>query len=260
MPTSNKYVVVVTRSNDKCAEFSAKVESLGFRTCKLPSIEIIGRKLSQTEDECIQDLFQNKFNWLVLTSPNGVQFLHNLVEQSKTTSKKLPSDLKIAVQGEGTSEKLQQMFARKADLLPKEFVGEALVAAFADQNLQGQRVLLAGASKTRGVLQAGLCEFGAVVSIVALYDTVSSNLSKVNLGELENLDSKTLVFTFFSPSAVTATQKLLIDKDHLLKQAKIVSVGPVTSRAIVEGQLQVSYEARDHSEAGVLDILKTQLK
>jgi uroporphyrinogen-III synthase len=240
------YTVVITRTLQKSLEFSEKIKSIGFPTEIIPSIEVIPRQLSREEQEIIIRLQLGGFDWLLLTSPNGVSTLKKaLLKFGKKNTVLLRNDQLIAVQGEGTLERLIQEFNRKPDLIPDTFVGEGLMDSFDSLEIRESSVLFAGSSKSRGVVQKYLIERGADVVSLDIYDTKSLAIDSEVVLELAEKNPKNLIFIFFSPSAFESTLKSFGSNRTVLASSNIVSIGPVTTRAI-----------NKHGEEGILEVLK----
>ena len=56
--------------------------------------------------------------------------------------------------------------------MPEEYVAESLVEAFADEDLQGKRILLPRAAVARDLVPVELTRRGATVDVVEAYRTV----------------------------------------------------------------------------------------
>ena len=81
----------------------------------------------------------------------------------------------VAAIGPGTAAELERHGVR-ADVLPEQFVAEALVEALAPIEVEGRRVLVARAAEARSLLPDALRERGAELDEVALYETVAEPL------------------------------------------------------------------------------------
>jgi uroporphyrinogen III methyltransferase/synthase len=126
-------------------------------------------------------------------------------------------------------------------------VAEGLIEALA--GVQTRRVLLARAAGARDVLVEALRARGAEVDVVALYETVAEPLSDEQLDGIERAD----YVTFTSSSTV----KFFLDAaaDRLAPEARIVSIGPVTSATLRERGLAPDVEASRHDIDGLVEAL-----
>jgi len=257
MEKRSDQTVVITRAAQQSDELVEQLRSNGFDSFLFPSLEIQKLKISEAAQSVLVDLMSGRFDWLIFTSVNGVEELKDALDE-KGLKSGIPKQTKIAAQGDKTSHKVNELLSRTCDLVPKQFVGEALVQAFSSVNINGKPVLLVGASKSRGVVQQGLKELGAELIELPLYETVCARNNSAKLDKLLQFDFSKLIFTFFSPSAFHFTIELLGNKRDLLKNSRILSIGPVTSKAVVESGFSVYIEASSHSEEGVLQALKSR--
>jgi uroporphyrinogen III methyltransferase/synthase len=111
-------------------------------------------------------------------------------------------------------------------------------------------VLVARAAEARDVLPEALAERGADVDVLALYDTVAEPLSDAQLERLAAAD----YVTFTSSSTVTFLLGAL-DGRGFPAQARVLSIGPVTSATAREQGLEVAVEASRHDIDGLVEAL-----
>ena len=153
----------------------------------------------------------------------------------------------VAAIGPGTAAELERHGVR-ADVLPEQFVAEALVEALAPIEVEGRRVLVARAAEARSLLPDALRERGAEVDEVALYETVAEPLGDAERAALE----RATYVTFTSSSTV----RFLLDSGVRPPEgARVVSIGPITSATAQEHGLTVHVEAERHDVEGLVDAL-----
>jgi uroporphyrinogen III methyltransferase/synthase len=113
----------------------------------------------------------------------------------------------------------------------------------------GRPVLVARAAEARDVLPDALRERGAEVDVVALYETVAEQPEPAALEAAQAAD----YVTFTSSSTV----RNLLDAvgDRFPRDARVVSIGPVTSQAAREAGLEVHVEAQRHDPSGLVAAL-----
>jgi uroporphyrinogen III methyltransferase/synthase len=126
-------------------------------------------------------------------------------------------------------------------------VAESLVEALADVPVEGRRVLVARASEARDVLPDALRERGAEVDVLPLYDTVAEQLTEAQLAAAAQAD----YVTFTSSSTV----RFFTQAGGQVNGARVVSIGPVTSKTARELGLPVDVEAERHDIDGLIDAL-----
>ncbi len=132
---------------------------------------------------------------------------------------------------------------------PSSFVAEALVEALAEVDVAGHKVLVARAAEARDVLPDALRERGAEVDVVALYETVREQPDPEAVEAAQSAD----YVTFTSSSTVRNLTEAL--GDRFPRDARVVSIGPVTSEAARDAGLEVHAEAERHDVDGLLAVL-----
>jgi uroporphyrinogen III methyltransferase/synthase len=152
----------------------------------------------------------------------------------------------IAAIGPGTAAALRE-HGVVADVIPERFVAEGLIDAL--NEVRVQRALIARAAEARDALPDALRQRGAEVDVVALYETVAEPLSDEQLARLAEAD----YVTFTSSSTV----RYLLERTggDRLGDARLVSIGPVTSAALRERGLEPHVEAKCHDIDGLIDAL-----
>jgi uroporphyrinogen III methyltransferase/synthase len=234
--------VVVTRARAQASGLADRLRELGADVVEAPTIAIAaaadgGRALAAALDRV------HEFDWLVLTSPNGV---------AATFDPHLPdvralAGVRVAAVGPGTVDALA---ARRvvADLVPEQFVAEGLLAAFPMPPDGGGTVLLAQAAAARDVLARGLAEMGWTVEVVEAYRSVPVAPDARTLARIGTADA----VTFTSSSTVTNLCRALGDEPL---PPVVASIGPVTSATIREHGHPVDVEAEVHTIDGLVDAL-----
>ena len=136
-----------------------------------------------------------------------------------------------------------------ADLLPERMVAESLAQALEELDLEGKPVLVARAAQAREVLPDALRRRGAKLDVVTLYETVAEAPDPEAVERAREAD----YITFTSASTVRNLVGAL--GGDLPGQARIVSIGPITSEAAREAGLEVAVEAERHDVDGLVEAL-----
>jgi len=110
-------------------------------------------------------------------------------------------------------------------------------------------VLVARAAGARDVLPDALRERGAEVDVVPLYETVREPPAEAEVERAQDAD----YVTFTSSSTVTNLLGAL--GDRFPRDARVVSIGPVTSETARAAGLSVEVEAERHDVDGLLAAL-----
>jgi uroporphyrinogen III methyltransferase/synthase len=237
-------VVAVTRARAQASGLAARLRELGAEVVETPAIRIEPRPLEGELLEAVRRI--GEYALVCLTSPNGVRLLFDALAESGQDARAL-AGATVAAIGLGTAAELERNGVR-ADVVPDQFVAEALVEALAPIEVDGRRVLVARAAEARSVLPDALSGRGAEVDDVALYETVAEPLGDPERSALE----RATYVTFTSSSTV---RFLLESGARPPDGARVVSIGPVTSATAQEHGLTVHVEAERHDVDGLVDAL-----
>ena len=250
--------VVVTRARAQASGLAKELRNLGAEVVELPAIRIE----SAIEGEEVRSAVERigDYSLIVLTSPNGVRLLFEAMRNAGLDARALGSSKKqqvekvgssdansgttVAAIGPGTARALAKC-GISADIVPERFVAESLVEALAEVDVAGKRVLVARAAEARDVIPEHLEGRGAEVDVVALYETVREEPSPQAVEAAQGAD----YVTFTSSSTVRNLTGAL--GERFPKDARIVSIGPVTSEAAREAGLEVDIEAERHDIDGL---------
>jgi uroporphyrinogen III methyltransferase/synthase len=237
--------VVVTRARAQASGLAATLRNLGAEVVELPAIRIEPRIESDEVREAVKSLIE--YSVICLTSPNGVRLLFEAMEAQDCDARAL-AGATVAAIGPGTARALAK-HGIQADVVPERFVAEALVEALADVKVKERIVLVARAAEARDVLPDALRERGAEVDVVALYKTVREQPTPEQAEAAQSAD----YITFTSSSTVTNLVEAL--GDRFPTDARVVSIGPITSLAARATGLRVDVEAERHDIDGLIAAL-----
>jgi len=240
--------IVVTRDRLQSSDLADPLESLGAEALLLPAIEIREPSNPRPLAEAIAKL--ESYDWLIFTSANGVRYFVDALDKSPHDLRMLKS--RICAIGPATKAAVEALHL-KVDLMPKEYVAESLIEAFAGENLQFRRILLPRAAVARDLVPRELGRRGATVDVVEAYQTVAP----ADLAERARavLARKPHWITFTSSS--TVTNFIAAAGREALSRMKIASIGPITSATLRENQIEPALEARPHTIAALVDALLT---
>jgi uroporphyrinogen III methyltransferase/synthase len=203
-------------------------------------------------DQAIRQIGQ--FNWVVLTSGNGVRALQERLDHLGLDARQL-AGVKVAAVGEATETELRQGLGIKPDLVPTRFVAESLAGELISQHdVRGKRILLLRADIARPALPRLLTEAGALVTEVVAYQTkVTDALPESVLSALR--EKRVDWVTFTSASTAQNLVALLGAEKDVLQGVRIASIGPITSDAARELGLTVAVEAAKATIQGLIQAL-----
>jgi uroporphyrinogen III methyltransferase / synthase len=242
--------VVVTRARAQASGLATTLRGLGAEVVELPAIRIEPRIDSEEVGAVAGAL--GVYELVCLTSPNGVRLLFEAMENAGVDARAL-AGVTVAAIGPGTARALAERGVL-ADVVPERFVAEGLLEALEGHAVDGTRVLVARAAEARDVLPDALRERGAEVDVLALYETVREQPSDEEIEAAQNAD----YVTFTSSSTVTNLTEAL--GDRFPKDARIVSIGPITSETIGAAGLKVDVEAKRHDIDGLLEALLNDVR
>ncbi|HET7508998.1 MAG TPA: uroporphyrinogen-III C-methyltransferase [Solirubrobacterales bacterium] len=237
--------VVVTRARAQASGLAETLRDLGAEVVELPAIRIEPRIESEEVREAVKSLIE--YSLVCFTSPNGVRLLFEAMKEQDCDARAL-GGATVAAIGPGTARALAA-HGIQADVVPERFVAEALVEALEGIEVRERVVLVARAAEARDVLPDALRERGAEVDDVALYETVREQPDPEQVEAAQSAD----YITFTSSSTVTNLVEAL--GDRFPADARVVSIGPITSLAARATGLRVDVEAERHDIDGLIAAL-----
>ena len=216
---------------------------------EIPFIEIRKPQSYRPLDDALKNI--KSYDWLILTSANGVEAMWERVRRLRITRRKL-KHLQIAAIGPATKQAIVK-HGLKVKMVPEEYVAESVVKGLRDK-VSGKRVVLIRAKVARDVIPEELRAAGAEVDVVEAYETVAPEKSRVRLHALmKNAARRPHVVTFTSSSTAKNFAELLGDaRAGLLKGVQFASIGPVTSATLGELQLPAAIQAREFTMGGLI--------
>jgi uroporphyrinogen-III synthase len=279
-----KVRILVGRARHQASALSAELRKLGAQVLEIPFIEIRKPRSYQPLDSALRNLAT--YDWLVLTSVNGVEAMGARMDKLKLADKIKIQDtsgkfregheftrtdtrtrsgaalaagvrrLRIAAIGPATKKAIEQRGV-KVDVVPKEYVAESVVRSLR-RRVKGKRVLLVRAKVARDVIPRELRKADARVDVVEAYETVVPESSRVRLrAALKNPRQRPHMVTFTSSSTVRNLVTLLGgSRVHpSLDGILTASIGPVTSSTLRELGLGVHIEAKEFTIPGLVDAI-----
>ncbi|HEX5419167.1 MAG TPA: uroporphyrinogen-III synthase, partial [Gammaproteobacteria bacterium] len=277
--------VLLTRSEEDCADWAAELEHRGIAAVALPCLSA-----EPIDSPALRAALQEaaaRADWLVFTSKRGVEAYARLTggeDEADAESAEIPgrhakpSDaarptsvtkaparpVEIAVVGAATAETARRRLGR-ADLVgpgTAHSLAERLIEELGRRQEDGLQeagrlhsdapaphIVLALAENAGDTLERALEAAGCECRRFDVYRTVPAapRSAKRSLASLE-VDAVLLA----SPSAATG----LVNQVQLDQGARLVTIGPSTSRAVRELGLDIAGEAREQSLAGLLEALE----
>jgi uroporphyrinogen-III synthase len=269
--------VLVGRAKHQAGALSTELRKRGAEVLEIPFIEIRKPRSFRPLDSALKNL--HTYDWLILTSVNGVEAMWTRLEILQRTSTShgvtwksgssgprstlqnarasAPEGrLRVAAIGPATKKAIEQRNV-KVDVVPKEYVAESVVRSL-KAKVKGKRVLLVRAKVARDVIPRDLRKAGAHVDVVEAYETVVPQSSRRQLqSALKNPKRRPHVVTFTSSSTVKNFVELLGVRDQrklrlLLDGVRMSSIGPVTSTTLRASGLSVDIAAEEFTIPGLV--------
>lgn len=243
--------VLVGRARSQASALSAQLRLLGAAIIEIPFIEIRPPHSYKPLDSALQRI--SEYDWLILTSVNGVEALANRLKRLRITPKQL-AHLRIAAIGPATRTGIEKL-RLKVSVMPAHYVAESVVESLRDK-VESKRVLLARAKVARDVIPRELRKVAARLDVVEAYETVLPESSRTRLQTiLKNPKRRPHIVTFTSSSTVRNFVELLGARGRpphtLLGRIQFASIGPVTSATLREFGLPVDIEATEFTIPGL---------
>ncbi|MDJ0536247.1 MAG: uroporphyrinogen-III C-methyltransferase [Xenococcaceae cyanobacterium MO_207.B15] len=256
LPLADKRILV-TRAAEQSSKFSTLLQQQGATAIEMPALVITPPSSWIDLDREIENIAS--FDWLILTSANGVNYF---LERLKTLGKDIRAlaGVKIAVVGKKTAATLEK-YSLKPDFIPPNFVADSLVETF-PENLPGKNILFPRVETGgREILVKELTSGGANLVEVAAYQSRCPD--KMDSSVWQRLQQQQIdVITFASSKTVSnfvqlVEQELATDNNiqDILNQVALASIGPQTSKTCYELLKRVDIEATEYTLEGLTDAI-----
>jgi uroporphyrinogen III methyltransferase/synthase len=238
--------VLVTRPAHQADDFALSLWEAGAEPIVAPAIAIGPPDDPAAARGAVARV--REFDWVAFTSRNGVDAFFDVLGELGRDARAF-GDARIAAIGPKTGEALARRGIR-VDLIPVEFVNEAVAAELLARSAPGDRVLVYRAQEARDVLPETLREQGRVVDVVAAYRT-----RFVEDPEMGAKAERADIVTFTSPSTVAGFVHNVDDAATLLAGKTVAAIGPITANAAREAGIRVDVVAEEFTVDGLVRAL-----
>jgi len=223
--------VLVTRAAHQADDFSRLLREAHAVPVELPLIELRPCGHKSGVEAALRRLFA--YDWVVFSSGNAVEFTFGKLGELGLDARTFGAARVCAV-GPKTAEALLARGIR-ADVVPTEYVGEALVEALSSATeLKGASVLIPRAKEAREVVPQELEARGARVDVLPMYENVrpegypEAALAALRAGEVD-------VVALASSSAARNYAALCREQGVDPARIPCAVIGPVT-RTVAEAE------------------------
>lgn len=234
--------IAVTRTRKQAGDLIEQLRELGADAYELPTIRI--EPPSDVREFYELVAYAHSYDWLVFTSPNGVDAFFEAFFKIYKDAREL-GGVKIAAIGPATAARVEA-FHLQVDLQPEKYVAEAVIKAFREkESIENLKVLLARAENARDVLPIELAKMGAIVDEVITYRTVPETDAEAGIQRYREEGADLVTFTSSSTAENFEALKLGIPK-------ATASIGPITTATLKSLQFPVTVEAKSHDIPGLV--------
>jgi uroporphyrinogen III methyltransferase/synthase len=226
--------VLVPRARDQASGFSALLRARGAEPLEVPTIEIRPVASTARLDQAVRDLAAGRYEWVALTSVNGVAAVRARVEALGLGPEALTT-AKVAAVGPATEAALRD-WGVEPDLVPE-------VATTAG------RVLLARADLANPELAVLLRDKGWEPTEVVAYHTVP--VGSLDPAARRRLDVGEVDWVAFTASS-TVEGFLRGYGGPPPPGVRVAAIGPVTADTARAAGIRVAATATDHTIPGLV--------
>lgn len=240
--------IAVTRAADQAGEFAGILSGFGAHVYECPTIEIIPPEDPSDLDRAIGALAG--FDWLIFTSVNAVKHFFVRLAALGLDSRAI-GPCRICAVGPKTAAALAP-HGITPDLVPSDYKGEGVVAAFRNLPIAGKRILFPRADRAREIIPSGLDLLGAEVVAPVTYRNVTPAALPAPL--LQALEERRIHCVTFTSSSTAENMAAMLGENlflHLLEGVAIAAIGPITARTCRELGLDVHIEPQEYTVAAL---------
>jgi len=238
--------VLVTGSPGTAEPLRDGLNALGAEVITRPVIRVTDPPDWAPVDAALDRLDQ--YDWLVFSSANGVDYLFRRLDALGGDVRRV-GQAKLAAIGSGTAERLAK-YSLRADLVPGQFVAESLAEALVAE-AGGRRFLLARTNRGRQVLPDELERAGGHVDQIVVYGSV--DVEEPDPSMVAALTSGEIDWVTVTSSAIARSLVRLYG--DAVRQSRLASIGPMTSKTLRDLGYEPAAEASPHSTGGLIDAI-----
>lgn len=243
--------VVVTRASSQAGQLRNLLEARGADVLEIPTIKILPPQSQEEKRDFVESVSHtHSYDWIIFTSVNGVEHFFEAFYMAYTDARSL-GGAKIAAVGASTAARINA-YRFAVDLMPEEYVAEALVKEFADkESIENLTVMWVRGAEARDVIAEGLTALGAIVDECIAYKTVAETEDVT--GDRKRLSEEGADYILFANSA--GARNFFEHGNKLPQNCKIASIGKITSQTLRDLGQTVDVEAAESTMEGLVDAI-----
>ena len=244
LPLSGKNILL-TATRTLAEKMAKRFKDTGANICEMSLIAI--KEIEIEKERLLSEI--NDSTHILFTSSNGVDIFFEQIKRCGMDIRSLYNK-KICVIGSGSGEALNK-YGVNADFIPSKFDSKSFLNEILPKLDKDSKVLMFRAKIGSDVLPKGLKSAGIAFSDIPVYDTIIDRRKKFELNkDIENFDYVVAA----SASGAKALVEMIEDKKML--SGKVVSIGPVTTKALVELGIENIITAKRYDVEGIIDAIK----
>ena len=247
--------VLITRTRSQASRLRTELESAGADCVEFPAISIVPVVDPTSLDEALKNL--GDYDWVTISSSNGARGMRARMDALEMDGRTF-ANVKVAAVGPATGLTVREQLGVTPDLVPEEYVSDAVLRDMKSLGMKGKRVLVIGSDIGRDVLPEGLQALGAKVNRVAGYETRRPDNSGNQLTdtfECPGID----ITTFTSSSGVDNLFDLAGGAD-LINETVTAAMGPITAERARERGLRVDIVAPERTMKSLVTAIVKHFK
>ena len=251
--------IITTRSRTQASNLAGQLSELGAEVIELPTIEIV--PVTEHESQLATEINNlDKYNWIVFTSPNGVDAFFDMVLSVKGDVRAI-GNARIASIGPGTTAAIKK-YHIKTDITAQESMADGLVESLKTiPSWNDVTVMIPRAEKARDILPDALTAWGAKVTAVTAYKNIPPRQTDPAI--LDDIRGNHYDLITFSSSSTFENFVNLFSNDEFQKIAptlKAASIGPITTATIHKSGIKPLVEAGTHTIPGLISAIQEYFK
>jgi uroporphyrinogen III methyltransferase/synthase len=242
--------IVVTRPPHQAIELETLLAEIGGQAVIYPCIDIALPEELAPLDAALQDVADDRFDWLIFTSANTVRIVAQRLEELNMVL----TDVRIAVIGPKTAAVVEELLGLDVDMVAQNYTAAGLARAL--QPVAGLRFLLPQSEIARPVLAQALRDHGAEVTPIVAYRTVLGQGGADVPGLLAGKEIDAITFSSSSTARnfLTRLENEGGSRRHL-DGVCLAAIGPITAATMVSLDLPATLTTEEFTLPSLVSAL-----
>jgi len=239
--------IAITRPYTQLLELAELLKSKGAEVLFIPTIKIVPITPNEALDRAIESL--NSYYGIIFTSQNGVRYFFKRLFEKGFDSRSL-SGTRVFAMGPKTASEILS-YGIRPDFVPSNYLSEGIVEILRDLDLANKKFLLPRAYEARDLIPKFIRSSGGFCDVIPIYKTELPDIK-------EEIKETPDIITFTSSS--TVRNFVALYGTDILRNSKVASIGPVTSKTLRDMNIEVDVEAKRHDVQGLVEEIEKFLR